>query len=153
MHKSARAPAAAVFAGLFVMVAVVWGCKSPTVTSVAGGYVVTRAPIDTGVTAPALCIAVNTSEPDGVWWWQPGQKGCETSSTGPGLFRGVHVVVTGGTSSHVEVRFQLQVIAIAHPAGQLVEVALVLEDQSMRAQASGARVPTYRRSDLVIPQG
>jgi hypothetical protein len=151
MRKNAWAPAAGVSVGLLVMLAVASGCKSPTLPSAGGGYIITSAPIDTGVTAPALCIAVNTAEPAGVWWWQPGHKGCETRSSGPGLFRGIQVAVTAGTSSQLEVRFQLKVISVQHPSGELVEVALVLEDQSMRAQASGARVPTHRRSNLVIP--
>lgn len=121
-------------------------CKSPTQPSTAGSYLVTNTPIDTGVTSPALCIAVDTSQADGVWWWQPGRNGCASRSTGPGLFRGMHVTASGAPPGAVVVSFQLQLIDVDHAAGRTADVILTLEDQYMRAQASGARVPTHRRS-------
>jgi hypothetical protein len=44
-------------------------------------YVVTASPIDVRV-GSGLCVAVDPSDPKGVWWWQPGED-CSSRSTGP----------------------------------------------------------------------
>jgi hypothetical protein len=51
-------------------------------------YVVTESPIDVG-RGIRLCIAVDPADHRGMWWWQPGATGCDSRSTGPGLFHAV----------------------------------------------------------------
>src|SRR4051794_1077236 len=136
MRESVRPVVTTICSALFISVVGVTACESPTQSSTAGSYLVTSTPIDTGVTSPALCIAVDTSQADGVWWWSPGRNGCASRSTGPGLFRGMHVTASGAAPGAVEVRFQLQLIDVDHPAGRTADVILTLQDQYMRAQAS-----------------
>jgi hypothetical protein len=67
-------------------------------------------------------------------------------TTGPTVFRAQPATVAASRSSgDIEVRFQLSLMS-----GQR-DVALRLQEGSMRVTASGARVSTERRDDLDIP--
>jgi hypothetical protein len=71
-------------------------------------YIVTTAPIDVGVRQGWLCMAVDPADPRGVCWWEPGESGCSSRSTGPGVFRaGDATVVTRTESANIEVGFRL----------------------------------------------
>jgi hypothetical protein len=132
----------------FVLVA----CRSmPAQLAPAARYVVTAEPIDVGI-APKLCIAVEPANPQGVWWWHPGDRGCSNRSTGPGVFRAEHVTVVEMRSATIEVRFRMQLIlGPGSTRPDFTDVELVIQDASMHDVASGARVPVMRRSDLDVP--
>lgn len=57
-------------------------------------------------------------------------------------------------SGAIDVRFRLGLIT-GPGSTQLpfADIALVLQDGSMRAPATGARVPTTGRKDLDVPEG
>lgn len=113
-------------------------------------YVVTASPIDVGVVTGDLCIAVDRLDQHGVWWWQPGRSGCSTRSTGPGVFHAEEATVLPATpSGAIEVGFRMPVHSLTSP---FADVRLVLESGTIRAVASGERVPTEARNDLEIPE-
>lgn len=113
-------------------------------------YVVTASPINVGVVSGALCIAVDTHDQQGVWWWEPGRSGCSSRSTGPGVFHAEQAKVSLPTSSgSIKVSFRMPLHSIENP---FTDVRLVLEAGGMRAMASGVRVPTESRRDLAIPE-
>src|SRR5215213_5496383 len=112
-------------------------------------YIVTASPIDVGTFTPGLCVAVDPSTEHGVWWWEPGTSGCASRSTGPGVFEADQATVSHATQSPaINVRFRMGLHSMARP---FVEIHLVIEDDSMRVVASGARVPILRRPDLDVP--
>jgi hypothetical protein len=123
-------------------------CRSsaPSVTR----YIVTATPIDVlGVAHPGLCVAVDPTDAQGVWWWEPGRSGCSSRSTGPTVFRAERATVTAPTQSGaIEVHFRLQRM-VTGPR----DVGLVLQGGGIRVIASGARVATERRSNLDVPPG
>jgi hypothetical protein len=41
-------------------------------------------------------VAVDPTDPKGVWWWEPGRSGCSSRSTGPSAFRGDDATVLAG---------------------------------------------------------
>jgi hypothetical protein len=116
-------------------------------------FVVTSRPLDVGVLATPICIAVDPDDRFGIWWWEPGATGCGTRSTGPGLFHAEHASVVALPSGVIECRFSLQVQARpgARDAAR-ADVALVLQHDRMRLAASGDEVPTERRNDLAVPR-
>ena len=112
-------------------------------------YIVTASPIDVGLGTAALCIAVDTLNEHGVWWWQPGTSGCANRSTGPAVFEADQATVSQSTRSPaINVGFRLPLHSTIRP---FVDIHLVLEHGSMRAVASRASVPTLRRSNLDVP--
>ena len=117
-------------------------------------FIVTAAPIDVGVVSTALCVAVDPAEPRGVWWWEPGLSGCTSRSTGPDLFRAQRAVVASrGESEALEVSFRMQLKRAADSVlPPYADVHLVVEDQAIRAAASGATVAIARRADLELPE-
>ena len=118
-------------------------------------YIVTTAPLGVAGVSSGLCVAVDPTDPQGIWWWEPGRSGCSSRSTGPGVFRAEHATVTAPSQSGaVEARFRLQLIVSSRSTTMpdFAEVGLVLQDGTMRAIPSAARVPTERRSDLEIPE-
>ena len=113
-------------------------------------YIVTSAPIDVRGNTHGLCVAVDPTDPQGVWWWEPGRSGCSSRSSG--VMRAERAsVTTRAPSGAMNVRFRLQLIARS-PAPEFADIELVLQDGGMRAVASGARVPTERRNTLELPE-
>ena len=111
-------------------------------------YIVTTSPIGVvGVGHPGLCVAVDPTNPKGVWWWEPGRSGCSSRSTGPSAFRGENGSVVATPSGAVDVHFQLQMM-VSGPR----EVALVFQDGAMQVAGSGQRVPTERHTDIGVPE-
>jgi hypothetical protein len=106
-------------------------------------YLVTARPLNTGVTSPPLCVAVDPADPHGVWWWEPGASGCATRSTGPGVFPGDGAVVER-TAAAIQVRFRIGL----HGRPPFADVVLTVDRNEMQARASGARVPIARRNGL-----
>jgi hypothetical protein len=116
-------------------------------------YIVTAAPLDVGVVSKALCIGVDPDDTRGVWWWEPGASGCDTRSTGPDVFRAERAVVAArGGSTPIAVSFRMQ-LKRAPDSGlpSFADVHLVVDDQAIRAAASGASVAIARRADLALP--
>jgi hypothetical protein len=115
-------------------------------------YLVTTSPLDVGLGSQRLCIAVDPDDRTGVWWWDPGQSGCSSRSTGPGV---VHAEQAGvmAAGSVVQVTFR---VPVQRPAGSTLpgfaDIAIAIEDGIMRALAVGQRVPVERRPDLEIPE-
>jgi hypothetical protein len=122
-------------------------CQS---TPPAPRYIVTTTPIDVvGVGHPGLCVAVDPTDAQGVWWWEPGRSGCSSRSTGPTVFRAGGANVAAPTpSGEIEVHFQLQLME-----GAPRDVGLLLLDGGLRVVGSATRVATERRSNLDVPSG
>ena len=114
-------------------------------------YLVTATPIEVGG-GPRLCVAVDASDPAGLWWWGPGRTGCATRSTGPGLMRGDRgAVVPRAGAAIVDARFRLGLHALPGSPDH-VDVHLEFTDGDVHAPATGARVAAERRSSLDIPE-
>jgi hypothetical protein len=110
-------------------------------------YIVTVTPINlVGVGHPGHCIAVDPTDAQGVWLWEPGPSGCSSRTTGPMVFRAqpATVAVPIGSGA-IEVHFQLQLMSGPR------DVELLIQDGGTRVTASGVAVSTERRSDLDIP--
>jgi len=127
-----------------LLVVFLFGCR-PSAPSVPR-YIVTATPVDAVGGGWGVCIAVDPTDAQGVWWWQPGPSGCATRITGPKVFRADRAQVRISTnSSSISASFTLQL----HVGTR--DVNLALQDSEMRITASGMRVPTQRRADLEIP--
>jgi hypothetical protein len=50
-----------------------------------GRYIVTAEPINIGIGSARFCVATDPTDSQGVWWWEPGPKGCSSRSTGPAV--------------------------------------------------------------------
>lgn len=107
-------------------------------------YTVTATPI-TLFGELGFCIAIDPTDPQGVWWWQPG-RGCASRSTGPDVFRAHRAVVATTSSGGVEAYFQMQLMSGPR------DVRLVLQDGVMRDTSSGVTVTTEQRKDLKVPE-
>ena len=108
-------------------------------------YTVTATPLDViGGNHPGLCIAVDPSDKQGVWWWEPSPAGCSTSINFPRVFPAQQATVARA-GSVVDVRFELQL----HRPGPL-HVALQIQDGDLQDVGSGMRVSTAPRSNLDI---
>jgi hypothetical protein len=130
---------------LAVLPLVAVACRSALVPR----YILTTAPIDVGVRGGGLCVAVDPADRQGVWWWEPGESGCSSRSTGPGVFRADDATVVARTeSATIEVRFRMGLQATMP---SFVDVRLAIQDGNMLAAATGARVTTVRRNDLEVP--
>jgi hypothetical protein len=110
-------------------------------------YIVTVTPINlVGAGHPGHCIAVDPTDAEGVWLWEPGPSGCSSRTTGPMIFRAQHATVAVPIGSGaVEVHFRLQLMSGPR------DVELLIQDGGMRVAVSGVVVSTERRSDLDIP--
>ena len=117
-------------------------------TQAATRFAVTGEPLSIGISAK-LCIAVDVSDPHGVWWWQPGHDGCGSRSTGPVVFKAERAVVTKSDGA-VHAGFRLPLHGIP-PQIDHVDVQLVIDGDRMRSAASGESVPLVYRHDLDIP--
>jgi len=125
-------------------------------------YTVTATPMNLiGPGHPGFCIAIDPTDPRGVWWWEPGLAGttspsspnhgyasdCSRRSTGPSILRADQARVTATASGAVEVHFQIQ-LQVDGP----LDVNLVLQDGVLRNPALGTHVATGHRSDLNVPE-
>src|SRR4029453_19107515 len=61
-------------------------CRSMPPEAAPARYIVTTAPLGVGAASPGICVAVDPTDPQGIWWWEPGWSGCSSRSTGPGVF-------------------------------------------------------------------
>jgi hypothetical protein len=112
-------------------------------------YLVTESPIDVG-RGIGLCIAVDPADQRGIWWWGPGATGCDSRSTGPGLFHADEATVSQSTgSAPLTLGFRLGTHSASRP---FVDVRLVVEAGRMRAVESGERVFVQRRTTLDVPE-
>jgi len=137
---------------LAVLVPSVIGCRTQTPS--APGYIVTAAPIGVAGVSRALCVGVNPSDTQGVWWWEPGSSGCASRSTGPGVFHADHsaVAAANGTQA-IEVRLRVRLKrAPSSTSPDFVDIRLEIENGHIRDAASGATVATTRRPDLELPE-
>jgi len=110
-------------------------------------YLVTASAIDVG-DGIKLCLAVDPDDEKGLWWWGAGRTGCDSRSTGPGLFRGDDAIVSRAAKS-TTIGFRLGTHSATRP---FIDVRLVLEDQTLRSLESGERVAVQRRTNLDVPE-
>ena len=118
-------------------------------------FVVSGAPLGLiNVQHPGVCVAVDPSDPKGVWWWEPGRSGCSSRSTGPDVFPANDAtVVSRPDTLDVDVRFRVQLIVGPGSTGDdFRDVRLVLSANRMQVVGSTASVSTVRRIDLVLPE-
>jgi len=125
--------------------------QGPSPTS---AFVVTAMPLRLNVGDPlALCLAIQPADAQGVWWWQPGQLGCGSRSTGPGLFRPIDATVRQETR-RIAVTFTFRVVTarrLAPEATLSVTLVVLLDEESMRSVGSGESVSVQRLNALEIP--
>jgi hypothetical protein len=116
-----------------------------------GRYLVTSSAIDVGLGNTGLCVAVDPSDAQGVWWWQPGAAGCTTRSTGPTVFHAEEAAVSRGATPEVtSVAFRLGLIS---RTPSVLDVRLAIEEGRMRSLDTGSVVALQRRNDLELPEG
>jgi len=112
-------------------------------------YVVTAAPLGVGVPTN-ICVAVDSTDVHGVWWWEPGTDGCASRSTGPGVFKADRAAVSRNTGA-IEARFRLPLHArVGEP--DFLDVRLTIDGGRMRSSVSIDGVPVASRRDLDIPE-
>ena len=112
-------------------------------------YLFTERAIDVGE-GIAICIAVDPGDPEGVWWWTPGETGCTSRSSGPGLVHADQATVSrGSTATPKTVSFRLGTHSATRPS---IDVRLVVQDGRMRAVESGAQVKLQTRGNLDVPE-
>lgn len=111
-------------------------------------FIVTTSPVDVGMASRGLCVAVDESDPHGIFWWDPGRGGeCATRSSS--IMPGDRASVSRAAAGSIDVRFRLGLISREPDAH--IDVVLTIDGQTMRGM-SGARVPIVRRNDLKIPE-
>ncbi|MGH9411805.1 MAG: hypothetical protein ACRD1V_20400, partial [Vicinamibacterales bacterium] len=123
------------------------GCRSAQRAESSGRFLMTDAPVDFEPNGGGICLAVDPSDRNGIWWWQPGPTGCASRSTGPNLFR-ADATFSGPTSGSVTtVAFGLSVHSTTRP---FVTLMFVFDDDSIRVPATNATVGLHRRADLDV---
>lgn len=128
-------------------------CGSSSDSQSSSRYLVTREPIDVGVNPAGLCVAVDPTDPRGVWWWQPGPLDCSSRSTGPAVFHAEEAAVAPLPDGAVDIYFRIALIPLPERSGPpFADIALRLEGGQMRADATGAQVSMGVRTDLDIPE-
>jgi hypothetical protein len=109
---------------------------------------VTQLPLSLPRPSAPLCVAIDPADAHGVWWWEPGQTGCETRSTGPGVFHAENATVSRYTGSQAfDVGFRIPL----HGPPPFVDVALTVENGKMRSRDGSSGVPVAYRADLDLP--
>ena len=114
-------------------------------------YVVTATPLKLlGANHPGLCFAVDPTDRQGIWWWDPGPSGCATSinrtdGTVMTVMRAHYPRVTTAVSGTVELTFQMALMSGPR------DTRLVLQDGALSEPSSGQRVSTARRDNLDVP--
>jgi hypothetical protein len=111
-------------------------------------YLVTEAPINVGLD-PGLCIAIDPNDEHGVWWWQAGKSGCDSRSTGPGVFPAYQATVSRSSGGSTTAAFRLGTHSRMRP---FIDVRLLVERGRMRAIDTGAQVAIQPRSNLNLPE-
>jgi hypothetical protein len=126
-------------------------CRSvPQSAASTSRYLVTVRPIDVGLPSAPLCIAVDPVDEHGVWWWDPGASGCDSRSTGPGVFWAEEAVVTrSAPSGPIAASFRLPTHSASRP---VLDVRLVIEAGQMRTLGSAVKVELRGRSTLDLPE-
>ncbi len=130
-------------------------CRSLPPSSGPRQYIVTKAPLSLSLPSRPLCVAADPADPHGVWWWEPGQTGCASRSTGPGVFHGERAAVAHYMRSQaIDVGFRVPLHGSPTnpdiPA--YVDIALVVENGLMRSRDGSVRVPVEHRADLNLPE-
>jgi hypothetical protein len=112
-------------------------------------YLATEDPIDVG-DGIQLCVAVAPLDPQGIWWWIPGESGCTSRSSGPGVFHADQATVKRATApGATSLSFRLSTHSRTRP---FTDVLLVVEDGRMRALESGVLVSLRSKRDLEVPE-
>lgn len=115
-------------------------------------YLVTAAPVTVGAPNGDLCVAVDVTDPHGVWWWEPGPAGCSTRSTGPGVFHGENASVTSLPAPGIaDVQFRVRLIGSTSQRDVTIEVQLHIDRAAIRAMPTGSKVSILRRKNLEVP--
>lgn len=129
------------FIAAVLVLAASFACRS------APRYVASSVPIDLlgGLNPPKLCIAVDQTDPQGVWWWHPGRSGCSSRSSSV-MHAWAATVISPAPPSPIQVRFQIPV-----KIGAPRDIAFAIED-GLLVLSSGAKVPTEQRRDLNVPE-
>src|SRR4051794_16795056 len=87
--------------------AVLIGCAS--IEAQPGGCcIVTTDPVRVSPGSLGLCVAVDSIDAHGVWWWEPGASGCAARSTGPDVFRADAATVSRDRRGVTAVEFRLE---------------------------------------------
>lgn len=122
--------------------------------SLDGRYIVTAEPINIGVGSSRFCVATDPTDPQGIWWWEAGPKGCSSRSTGPAVFHAENAAVSSSQQAGAtDIRFRVGLHTAANSSSPpFADVWIVLADLHMRALATGAQVSTVRRKDLDVPE-
>ena len=124
---------------------------SPTMEPHRSGarYLVTEDPIDIGM-GIRLCVAVDASDEHGVWWWMPGRTGCDSRSSGPGVFHPQDGTVSPlANGARTLLGFRVGTHSGSRP---FIDVRLVVEHDEMTAAESGDRVHLNLRDNLTLPE-
>ena len=110
-------------------------------------YFVTSMPLSLFGLSNHLCIAVDPTDPTGVWWWEPGASGCASRSTGPDVFPAESATVTRTGPSSFQVRFTLQ-----RHSNVPLDVRLEAQDSRMWSAATpDISVQLLQRDNLDVP--
>lgn len=127
-------------AAVLLLPVVLFACRSSV------SYLVTDTPLPSP--GAGLCVAIDTADPAGIWWWEPGARVCADRSTGPDVFRGEQgrVGAEQADGSRI-VSFRVNLI----PTGAL-DVRMTLQRDGTLLLEDGQRVPTSVRPDLSIPE-
>lgn len=132
---------------LLLLVTALAGCRSapPPMPR----YIVTVVPFPLTSPGPStgICVAVDPTDPKGVWWWQPGRSGCASRSTGPSVFPGDAAKVARASSDAFDVSFEIQM-----QTGKPRQFRLEVREDSMRELPSGRSVSAVRRATLDVPE-
>lgn len=92
------------------------------------------------------CVAVQPSNPAGVWVYLAGKLGCGSRTSGPDLYHPDGATVLSRLADSIVVRFRLQRI----PPPQWIDVELTIRDGYI-ASITGERVPVEGRDTRYIP--
>jgi hypothetical protein len=110
-------------------------------------YAVSVEPIGVGLGTLGLCIAVDPTDPHGVWWWEPGASGCVTRSTGPDVFPANKATVTPASNGASAVEFELGTHSRQRP---FIRVRLRVDGATIRSLDTNHQVATRPRTDLRV---
>jgi len=109
-------------------------------------YIVTSTPLRVIDPAhPGLCIAIDPTDPKGIWWWDAGRSGCTDRSSS--TVAADRASVTRATAGRVDASFQ-----VALMSGRNLQVRLEAFDGRIRDAVSGLSVPAERRPILETPE-
>jgi hypothetical protein len=129
-------------------------CRSMRTHNELARYVVTAVPLDVGAGRRPLCVAIEPTASNGVWWWEPGESGCSERSTGPGIFHGDDAkVARRAQSATIDAHFRLPLIVRPDSTqASFADVNLTLENGFVQSATSGSRVAIENRHDLDVPE-